>query len=61
MRHSENEKKISKRKCKGRAQFQKKKKSYNCGKERYFAKKYRLSKANHAKIDNPKKERERKT
>jgi hypothetical protein len=61
MRYSENEKKISKKKYKKETQLQKKKgKCYNCGKERHFARKYRLSKTNHAKIDNPKKKRKRK-
>jgi hypothetical protein len=35
--------------------LKKKRKCFNCGKEKYFAKKYRLSKINYAKIDNSKK------
>jgi hypothetical protein len=35
-------------------------KYYNCGKKRHFTRECRLSKINHAKIDNPKKERDRK-
>jgi UTP-glucose-1-phosphate uridylyltransferase len=63
MRYSENEKETFKKRHKKEAQFKIKKKGkcYNCGKKRYFAKKYRSFKANHAKIDNSKKERERKT
>jgi len=40
---------------------EKRKKYYNCGKKRHFARECRSSKINNAKSDYPKKERERKT
>jgi hypothetical protein len=56
------EKKNSKKGAKTRPSFKKKKgKCYNCGKKRHFVRECRLSKANYAKINNPKEERERKT
>jgi hypothetical protein len=56
MRYSENKKKIFKKKAqKGGLILKKKGKCYNCGKKRHFVRKYKSSKTNHAKIDNPKK------
>jgi hypothetical protein len=44
---------------KGGPALKKKGKCYNCGKKRHFAKEYKSSKTNHAKIDNFKKKRGR--
>jgi hypothetical protein len=41
--------------------LKKKGKCYNCGKKKYFARECKSFKANHAKTDNFKKKRERKT
>jgi hypothetical protein len=61
MRRFENERGIFKKKRKKKGQFLKKKeKYYNYGKKRYFVREYKSFKINYAKIDNPKKKRERK-
>jgi Zinc knuckle len=52
-------KNFQKKAQKKRLILKKKEKCYNCGKERHFARECRSSKANYAKTDNLKKEKER--